>query len=88
MWIVVPVVAFAICTILVYFLQGFAIVDYRLWRRGGRMTSFRLAGWLLLILILVQVLNAILVFGLALLGVLENWINLRKPEEFSDEDHS
>ena len=52
------------------------------------MTSFRLAGWLLLILILVQVLNAILVFGLALLGVLENWINLRKPEEFSDEDHS
>ena len=88
MWIVVPVVAFAICTILVYFLQGFAIVDHRLWRRGGRMTSFRLAGWLLLILILVQVLNAILVFGLALLGVLENWINLRKPEEFSDEDHS
>ena len=47
-----------------------------------------LAGTLFLILLVVQLLNAALVFGLSILGVLETWINFRKPKEFSDEDHS
>ena len=87
-WISVPVISLALCTMLIYFLQGFAIIMARLRQRGSHMTAFKAAGWLLLILVIVQVVNIILALGITLTGVLENWIKLRKPEEFSNEDYS
>ena len=88
MWITIPVLGLAVCALFIYFMQGFAIVAYRLYERGSTMTSLKMAAWLFLILLVVQLLNAALVFGLSILGVLETWINFRKPKEFSDEDHS
>lgn len=87
-WLVVPVLSLAMCSLVLYFVQGFAVISWRLHARGGRMSSGKLAVMLFLILLLVQVVNAVLFLIIALLGVLENWIDFRKPKEFSHEDHS
>ena len=87
-WISIPVLGLAVVSMLFYFVQGFAIADYNIRIRKPGMTSFRLASWLLLVIIIFQVVNLILVLGLSLAGVLENWVNLRKRKEFSDEDYS
>ena len=87
-WVSVPVLGFAVVSMLLYFVQGFAIACYNVRMRKPDMTSFRLASWLMLILIIFQVVNLILVLGLSFAGVLENWVNLRKRKEFSNEDYS
>ena len=87
-WVSIPVLGLAVVSMLFYFVQGFAIADYNIRIRKPGMTSFKLASWLLLILVIFQVVNLILVLGLSLAGVLENWVNLRKRKEFSDEDYS
>ncbi len=76
----VLVFSLAIVSLVIYLLQGFAIVYYNIRARGSQMTSFKLAAWLFLIVLLLQGLNAILVLLLALVGVLENWVNLRKTQ--------
>ncbi len=87
-WVVVPLLGLAMMSLLPYFLQGFAILLHFMHSRGSRMTGFKLAAWLLLIIVVLQFVNAIILISLTLLGIIENWVNLRRHKEFSDEDHS
>ena len=86
--VVALVLTLALAASLMYGLQGFAILCHGIHSRGGRITSFKLACWLFMLILVLQVVNIILILLLCLLGVLENWVRLRKPGEFSNEDHS
>lgn len=87
-WLVMPVLGFAVTTLVFYFIQGIAIVLWNMRARGSRVQAFGLASLIALLMLLAPGLNALLGIALTLLGVLDNWLRLRKPKEFSNEDHS
>lgn len=69
----------ALVTLLLYFLQGMGIVWYGFEHpRISRGTRFLLRTLLLFILISPGI-NAIILAGITLLGIAENWVSFRKP---------
>lgn len=77
----------AVLSCVVYAGQGYLILVYRIRRRNPYYASHRLLKWLLL-LTLIPLTSPVMIAGLPLLGVLETWIVLRKPnKEDSYEDH-
>ena len=69
----------ALITLLLYFLQGLGIVWYGFEHpRISRGTRFLLRTLLLFVLISPGI-NAIILAGITLLGIAENWVSFRKP---------
>ncbi|NLJ10574.1 MAG: hypothetical protein GX438_09585 [Treponema sp.] len=69
----------ALTAILLYFLQGMGIIshyiDHPRLSRGNRFVLRTM----LLVLLLSPGINAVVLAGLCLLGIAENWVSLRKP---------
>lgn len=66
------------CT-LFYGIQGFSIILYNLKRKGSMISGIKLMGFLILLMMLLPGINMILIFALIGVGVLNTWIELRKP---------
>ena len=66
------------CT-LFYGLQGFSILLYNLRRKGSAISGIKLMGLLIILMMLLPGINVILVLALIGVGVLNTWIELRKP---------
>ena len=66
------------CT-LFYGLQGFSILLYNLRRKGSNISGIKLMGLLIILMMLLPGINVILVLALIGVGVLNTWIELRKP---------
>ena len=66
------------CT-LFYGIQGFSIILYNLKRKGSLISGIKLMGFLILLMMLLPGINMILIFALIGVGVLNTWIELRKP---------
>ena len=63
-----------------YAMQGYAIIYFNLRKRGMRFRSTRFFGLVLIIMLLLPGVNILLTFILPLIGVIENWVVLRKLE--------
>ncbi len=74
----------------IYGLQGFSIVYFNLKKRLENLRAIRLFFVFAILMFFFVGANLILWFGLPLLGVLENWIVLRKRKQgvYTNEDHS
>ncbi|MCR5731456.1 MAG: hypothetical protein K6G51_00730 [Sphaerochaetaceae bacterium] len=88
--VLVAVMNLALFTMVIYGLQGFAIVYFNLKKRYENLRVIRLFLLMSLLMLLFVGANLILWIGLPLLGVLENWIPLRKRKQgvYTNEDHS
>ena len=69
----------ALLVTLFYGMQGFSIILYNLRRKGSTLSGTRMMGFLILSMILLPGINAILVLALVGVGVVNTWIELRKP---------
>ena len=69
----------ALLVTLFYGMQGFSIILYNLRRKGITLSGTRMMGFLILSMILLPGINAILVLALVGVGVVNTWIELRKP---------
>ena len=69
----------ALLVTLFYGMQGFSIILYNLRRKGSTLSVTRMMGFLILSMILLPGINAILVLALVGVGVVNTWIELRKP---------
>lgn len=88
--ILLLVMNLAFFTLVIYGMQGFAIVYFNLKKRFEKLRVMRLFFLVTLLMLLFVGANLILWIGLPLLGVLENWITLRKRKQgvYTNEDHS
>ena len=66
------------CT-LFYGLQGFSIILYNLKKKGSYISGIKLMGLLIILMMILPGINMILLFALIGVGVLNTWIELRKP---------
>ena len=69
----------ALLVTLFYGMQGFSIILYNLRRKGSTLSGTRMMGFLILSMILLPGINVILVLALVGVGVVNTWIELRKP---------
>lgn len=88
--LVISVLNLAVMSLMIYGMQGFAIVYFNLRRRMENLRSIRLFFVFAFLLFFFVGANLILWFGLPLVGVLENWVELRKRKQgvYKNEDHS
>lgn len=88
--LLIAVLNLAITSMFIYGMQGFAIVYFNLKKRMENLRSIRLFFVFAFLMFFFVGANLILWFGLPLLGVLENWIALRKRKQgvYTNEDHS
>ena len=68
----------AICMAIVYAVQGFSVVLYRLRIKGRGMTSFGLFMLLAVISLMMPGLNFIVILGLPIIGAIESFFELRR----------
>ena len=68
-----------LCFCSLYFLQGIAIIYFRIRKAGSNMNSSKLIALLILFLIMPGI-NTFIFLALTLLGIAENWIKIRKRD--------
>ena len=68
----------AICMVIVYAVQGFSVVLYRLRSKGRNVTSFGMFMFLAAVSILMPGLNFIVILGLPIIGAIESFFELRR----------
>lgn len=69
----------ALLVTLFYGMQGFSIILYNLRRKGSTLSGTRMMAFLILSMVLLPGINAVLVLALIGVGVVNTWIELRKP---------
>ena len=68
----------AICMVVIYAVQGFSVVFYRLRSKGRNVTSFGMFMFIAAVSILMPGLNFIVILGLPIIGAIESFFELRR----------
>jgi len=93
-WVALPlqadilVNAIAILIAVLYAFQGFAVIVYKVRMAHRAVRSTRILWMLLLPIAFFMGMNIFLCAVVTFLGVLDTWVQFRKPKEFSNEDYS
>ena len=68
----------AVCMVIVYAVQGFSVVLYRLRSKGRNVTSFGMFMFLAAVSLMMPGLNFIVILGLPIIGAIESFFELRR----------